>query len=345
MLNVAIDKFERFFEVEGASFIVASIFFSSYNDLGTLIINKDNNLSIFLDRNKTRQTRQDGLDLLMLSNFERYVKDFSSFLSCASMQLDEILVKDEYSSSDLRNFFAVILSFFKYYRKTEFFYTDLAFSVQSPSVLLLSNLSSLGKIKTEGRVFLNSFFLGTESYMEKLLRKLSFKTGILVDDLKKCSFFDVINLNFESKVNSNQNYLLISNNKKKFWLLDDIEIKLTLKLPLNIIRGQVANGGVVKGLAFVIEPNYNNFDNIIKTIQDMGKGDVLVSESTSPELSLAIGKASAIVTNQGGMGSHAAILSRELKIPCIVGTGNATKIIHSGDMLLVDANKGIVKIL
>ena len=297
-----------------------------------------------MDRNKTRQTRQDGLDFLMLSNFERYVKDFSSFLSSASMQLDEILVKDQYYSSDLRNFFAVIFSFFEYYRKTEFFYTDLAFSVQPPSALLLSNLSSLGKIKTDGRVFLNSFFLGTESYMEKLLRKLSLKAGVLVDDLKKCSFFDIINLNFESKVDFSQNYLLISNNKR-IWLLDDVEIKAILKSPSNIIRGQVANGGIVKGLAFVIEPNYDNFDNIIKTIKDMGKGDILVSESTSPELSLAVSKAAAIITNQGGVGSHAAIISRELKIPCIVGTGNATKIIHSGDMLLVDANKGIVKIL
>ena len=55
--------------------------------------------------------------------------------------------------------------------------------------------------------------------------------------------------------------------------------------------------------------------------------------------------ASAIVTDEGGLTCHAAIISRELKIPCIVGTGNATKVLKDGDLVEVDANKGIVKIL
>lgn len=53
----------------------------------------------------------------------------------------------------------------------------------------------------------------------------------------------------------------------------------------------------------------------------------------------------AIVTDEGGMLSHAAIVSRELNIPSIVGTGNATQIFKDGDLVEVDANKGIVKII
>jgi len=59
----------------------------------------------------------------------------------------------------------------------------------------------------------------------------------------------------------------------------------------------------------------------------------------------AIKKASAIVTNVGGITCHAAIVSRELKIPCIIGTKIATKVLKDGDLVEVDAQKGIVKIL
>jgi pyruvate,water dikinase len=77
----------------------------------------------------------------------------------------------------------------------------------------------------------------------------------------------------------------------------------------------------------------------------MKNGQILVAETTSPELLPACKKAGAIVTNQGGLLSHAAIVSRELKIPCIVGVGNATDVLHDGDEVEVDADKGIVKIL
>jgi len=59
----------------------------------------------------------------------------------------------------------------------------------------------------------------------------------------------------------------------------------------------------------------------------------------------AIQKCSAIVTDEGGIMCHAAIVARELKKPCIIGTKVATKVIKDGDMLEVDADKGIVRIL
>jgi pyruvate,water dikinase len=55
--------------------------------------------------------------------------------------------------------------------------------------------------------------------------------------------------------------------------------------------------------------------------------------------------AGAIITNQGGITSHAAITSREMKIPCIIGTKIATKVLKDGDLVEVDANRGVVKII
>ncbi len=80
--------------------------------------------------------------------------------------------------------------------------------------------------------------------------------------------------------------------------------------------------------------------------EDMGKmkkGDILVSIATDPDIVPAMKKAAAIVTEQGGVTSHAAIVSREMNIPCVIGTKIATKVLNDGDKVEVDANKGIVR--
>lgn len=78
-------------------------------------------------------------------------------------------------------------------------------------------------------------------------------------------------------------------------------------------------------------------------MEKMDDGNILISQATSPDLISAMKKAAAIVTNTGGLICHAAITSRELKIPCIVGTGNATLIFKDGDLVEVDAQKGTIK--
>ena len=74
------------------------------------------------------------------------------------------------------------------------------------------------------------------------------------------------------------------------------------------------------------------------------EGDVLVCEMTTPDYVPLMQKAAAIVTDQGGILTHAAIVARELKKPCVVGTGNATKELSSGQSVTVDADTGVVSI-
>jgi phosphohistidine swiveling domain-containing protein len=78
-------------------------------------------------------------------------------------------------------------------------------------------------------------------------------------------------------------------------------------------------------------------------IKTMKRGEILVSPMTSPDYIVAMKMAKAIITDAGGMTSHAAVVSRELRIPCIVGTRIATKIFKNGDMVEVDVHKGIVR--
>jgi phosphoenolpyruvate synthase/pyruvate phosphate dikinase len=74
-------------------------------------------------------------------------------------------------------------------------------------------------------------------------------------------------------------------------------------------------------------------------------GDILVSNMTTPAFVSAMHRAAAFVTNEGGITCHAAILARELKKPCITGTKNATKAFKDGDMVEVDAERGVVRLL
>jgi phosphohistidine swiveling domain-containing protein len=103
------------------------------------------------------------------------------------------------------------------------------------------------------------------------------------------------------------------------------------------IKGSTAYPGKVHGRVKIV--------NALVDLDKFQEGDILVSFSTNPSLVPAMNKAAAIVTNTGGVTCHAAIVARELKTPCIIGTKIATKILKDGDLVEVDANKGIVKIL
>ncbi len=103
------------------------------------------------------------------------------------------------------------------------------------------------------------------------------------------------------------------------------------------ILGTTAFEGQVEGITKLV----NHPNEMFK----MDKGDIMVSHSTNPNLVSAMKKASAIITDVGGITCHAAIVSRELKIPCIVGTRIATKILKDGTHVQVDASTGVIKIL
>ena len=97
----------------------------------------------------------------------------------------------------------------------------------------------------------------------------------------------------------------------------------------------VSKGKIVRGKAKILLTPRN--------LSKMKQGDILVAPMTSPDYVVAMRKAVAIITDEGGMTSHAAIVSRELGIPCIVGTKIATKVLKDGILVKVDTEKGIVR--
>ncbi|MEK6843885.1 MAG: phosphoenolpyruvate synthase [Nanoarchaeota archaeon] len=109
----------------------------------------------------------------------------------------------------------------------------------------------------------------------------------------------------------------------------DIDIKGEL-----LLTGLGASPGIASGEV-----------RIVHTMADLSKvqqGDILVTKMTNPDMVVSMQKASAIVTDEGGVTSHASIVSREMGIPAVVGTNEATKKLKDGEMVTVDGNAGKV---
>ncbi|NQU98803.1 hypothetical protein HQ533_05010 [Candidatus Woesearchaeota archaeon] len=101
------------------------------------------------------------------------------------------------------------------------------------------------------------------------------------------------------------------------------------------VKGNIAFKGVIRGTAKIIKDK--------RDYPKLKEGDILVTYMTTPEMIQLMEKASAFVTDEGGITCHASIISREMKKPCIIGTKIVTQVFKDGDFVEVDANKGIIK--
>ena len=102
-----------------------------------------------------------------------------------------------------------------------------------------------------------------------------------------------------------------------------------------ILRGLGSSPGVASGEARIITK--------LDHLDQVGDGDIIVTEMTMPDMVPAMKRASGIVTDEGGMTSHAAIISRELGVPAVVGTGSATRELEDGQPITIDGDKGTVR--
>lgn len=103
------------------------------------------------------------------------------------------------------------------------------------------------------------------------------------------------------------------------------------------IHGNTAYPGSVQGIVKIVLERGD--------IDKVKEGEILVTSMTTPNLIAAMKKAAAFVTDEGGITCHAAIVAREFKKPCVIATKTATKFLHDGDLVEVDATNGIVRVI
>jgi len=111
--------------------------------------------------------------------------------------------------------------------------------------------------------------------------------------------------------------------------------------PIDEVKGSPANPGIATGEVYLVK--VVGVDRLADDLKNFKQGQILVTTMTQPSMVLLAQKAAAIVTDEGGVTSHAAVLAREFGVPCIVGCHVATRAFKTGDRIKVDANKGIVR--
>lgn len=147
----------------------------------------------------------------------------------------------------------------------------------------------------------------------------------------------------EWRINNALAYKTKTGIKGKFMSQKELS-KLLLELSdakqTNEIKGMVASRGKQDKYRGKVRIVLNSIDS-----KKIAKGDFLVTAMTTPDFIHGMKKALGYITDEGGVTSHAAIVARELDKPCIIGTKNATKVLHDGDMVEIDMKTGVVKIL
>lgn len=216
---------------------------------------------------------------------------------------------------------------------------------------LTALLAELGHWRLELRLAWTATF----HFLRDILKFIADKRDVPYDVLVNFTVDEIVNSlkdrkkGFNDADNRAKAYLyLIRNLKVNLYIGAEALEKKKQLLPdsdlsgVEEFKGNVACQGKVRGKVFVFHWGEKDFN---KRIYQMPKGAILVAGQTRPILMPAIRIASAIVTDEGGIMSHAAIVSRELNIPCVIGSKIATKVLRDGDEIEVDAEKGVIKIL
>jgi len=203
------------------------------------------------------------------------------------------------------------------------------------------------------RSYRTEMFYGSPRYLGNLFKEIAKRTNIRPYQNLFWFYWEEIynaligeySLSQKLLNSRKKGYSFLSNFGGKLWLWDGPEAWKVFEIfhqsyfteipKIKEIKGMPTFGGYRKGKAVVVRN--------LKELNKIKKDVILVTHATNVNFVPYLKKVSAIVTEEGGILSHAAIISRELKIPCVIGTKIATKIIKDGSLVEVDANKGIVR--
>lgn len=204
---------------------------------------------------------------------------------------------------------------------------------------LLSELIYLRSYRVESNMIAGS-------NIRPVLKELAKRFNTTYENITQLTFDEIREmlstkkLDFEEIDRRKYKYgLLMINGKNKIYSGNDVEkIEESFEAPSNIkeLKGLVANTGYARGRAKIIlqKRDFNKIEF----------GDILVTKMTNPDFIVVLEKCAGVITDIGGVTSHAAVIARELNKPCIIGTVFATKVLMDNDIVELDTYNGLVKI-
>lgn len=208
------------------------------------------------------------------------------------------------------------------------------------------SIIKLAKFHDDRKIAFINYFRFVKQLCDKIAKKKNLNPETM-DYLVFSEIIDFLKGNLtKEQINGLQNkrkerYILIWKKGKRTIITDDFDKELK-KIDKQIekeaaaeIRGRAVNKGIVKGIVKIVKQT--------DSLKDIPLGKIIVTQMTNPDMVPILKKCKAIVTDEGGLLCHAAHVAREFGIIAVIGTRIATKVLHDGDLVEVDADKGIVR--
>ena len=353
------ENYTRAFVFKRIGYLLCYFVSFHYQKRDFLTIYADETYSTYIHKEAEKVAMKNGRDIfsseqnfaVFEAGFRDIIKECERYIA-TTKKLEKVAISDFF---DLR---AIIEKCYYFFEKTEFFFTDGCYEGDM-SATLKKNLLTLGEdLKMTSRPLIVELLTTMTYHLAGLAAK---QHGLDLEDVKFYSFDEVIAL-FElgTKVDKQ----VIAERQKSFVVyckggaIIPVEgadktvvierFKAEDHSSKTEFKGTVASKGKVTAKVRVILAELDiAYEDFVKKLHkmEMNDGEILVTETTSPDFLPLMRKAGGIIADQGGLNSHAAITSREFGIPCLVGTYHATDILKTGDLVELDALKGIVKIL
>lgn len=198
----------------------------------------------------------------------------------------------------------------------------------------------------DARLYSETVYGETEAYMKKAVSQIAKKTGRTPHQIEALTYKELDDYFQNGKLPNGKTmderfqHAALVFEEGDFFVVQGkaahaVENQVRQPDSTDIVRGKCAHPGIARGIVrIVLDPHQAS---------EFNAGDILVTCMTRPEYLPLFKKAAAVVTDAGGILSHAAIVARELKKPCVIGTQNATKRLNNGDRVEVDATHGTIK--
>jgi pyruvate,water dikinase len=288
-----------------------------------------------LEKIRKKKLMSEGYMRKHLKEAEGSITLLSEFLDTSS--LNSIKDLEKYSC-----LFKEMLSYYRASRPEIFEIVELLLKTEMNKKYYQNLIEEYGKLRFK----LKKAWFDAEKRTEKLRRTAAKKLGLTFKEYELMVGDKIVNKTELRNRNKLCVFGLVEG--KKVLFVGDSAKKITsyLKEKINvekIIKGRTVFHGFVIGKVRIIPQS--NYTKMMEKARLFQAGEILVTGMTQPDIVFACNKASAIITDEGGITCHAAIISRELKIPCVIGTKIATKIFKDGDLVEVDAERGIVRLL
>lgn len=350
------EDYHLWFQATGINFLFTDLCARFYSQFNSVVVSTKGQYRYYVHTQDMASAEKTYKDLYQsVSTIEKISRSFLESKHNLLHLKDEIVGKDKVTEIDFEKFVDSAAHMFNEYSKFDHVYTDYLFKDTRPNIQEFITL--VLEKKNVFREDINAIFFDEDSCLTVLVKFIARQLNVSNEDIYYSSIESIRGFlsgkEFIKTGTEHSDYALVRDENQYTYFFGaeatDFISKFVVQKDLSNVSNlqgiSVSKKGVVQGMVQKIVIDYTNLKESVRALSSVPDGCVLVTDSTIPEMLPVMSKSLAIITDMGGMLSHAAITSRELNIPCVIGTKDATRVLKTGDMVEVDADNGIVRIL